>query len=50
MKIINEDIGLDLILGFNNKKKKTKASTYPVNKYTVNLHRYINKIKKNKKN
>tara|TARA_R100001082_G_scaffold35561_1_gene18554 strand:+ start:6020 stop:6196 length:177 start_codon:yes stop_codon:yes gene_type:complete len=47
MKIINEDIGMDLMIGFNNKKKKTKPDPYPINKYTTNLHKYINKTKKN---
>jgi hypothetical protein len=50
MKIIKEDIGLDLMLGFGKKEKKLKLTPYPINKYTINLHKYINKIKKNKKN
>ena len=35
------------MIGFNNKKKKTKPDPYPINKYTTNLHKYINKTKKN---
>jgi len=46
MKIINEDIGMDLMLGFGKKKKKLKPTSYPINKYTINLHNYINKKNK----
>ena len=47
MKIINEDIGMDLMIGFGKRKKKTKPATYPINRYTINLHKYINKTKQN---
>ena len=47
-KIINVDIGMDLMIGFKKKKKKKPSISYPVNRYTKNLHKYLNKKKNNK--
>jgi hypothetical protein len=43
--IINKDIGMELMMGSQSKKEKKKISKYPLNRFTTNIHKYMNKSK-----
>ena len=43
--IINKDIGMELMIGSQSKKEKKKISKYPINRFTTNIHKYMNKSK-----